>query len=84
MNLPDGARVWAALGIDRAWTIGDHLAAVQIDATNTVAWLNSDGSDSDRPKPIPRPSDLREAAEKAKRNRNRAERYLARKGVNIQ
>lgn len=84
MNLPDGARVWNALGLDRAWTTTDHLTAMQVDATNTVAWLNSDGSSNDRPKPIPRPSDLREAAEKAQRNRDRAARYLSRKGINIQ
>lgn len=54
-NLPTGARVWLSAEIDAAWTVGEHLAAQQVDLLAGANWQR--GGKGDPPKPFPRPGD---------------------------
>ena len=62
MELPFGSRVWIALNADAAWTTADYLAAEQADALTWANWQRAGGK-GQKPKPIPRPADMRKKAE---------------------
>ena len=78
VQLPAGAQTWVAAGTDSAWTLGEHLTASVFDALNLANWQRSGDSKAKAPKPIPRPSDAREADVKADRLEARALAFKAR------
>lgn len=55
--LPADAAVWRAVDPRAAWSTGDYLAAMCVDALRWLVWAKSkDGQKNRRqPKPIPRP-----------------------------
>lgn len=62
MELPQGSRVWVTLNADAAWTTADYLAADQADSLTWANWQRAGGK-GQKPKPIPRPADMRKQAE---------------------
>lgn len=41
------------------WDVQTHLLASAVDVLNIVAWQNGGGKQSSRPKPLPRPTDIK-------------------------
>lgn len=78
MNLPAGAQTWISCGFDNAWTLGEHLTASLIDATQIGNWQRAGDSKAKRPTPVKRPSAARQDVEKAERNDVRARAFLER------
>jgi len=64
MSLPAGARVWAALGSDAAWTAETHMLANVGDVLAGANWQRG-GGQGPRPDPIPRPGDEQRAKGRA-------------------
>lgn len=75
-NLPYGARTWVAMGVDAAWTVGEHLQAVQVDLSAGANWQRANGKGK-RPDPIDRPADIKKAMDRADRVAAKAEAFLA-------
>ena len=80
MYLPPGARVWAERGDNTAWSTESHLIAAAVDALEVGNWLRSeDGKRGrNRPKPLPRPVDIKAQRDKQARISARALRFLQR------
>lgn len=57
VNLPPGAALWRAMDVPAAWTLGEHMAASQVDALAVANWQRSKaGTEANKmPKPLPRP-----------------------------
>ena len=64
------------MGSDAAWTIGEHLAAVQADLTAGANWQRGGGKGK-RPDLIDRPADIKKAHEKASAKDAKARAWLA-------
>lgn len=56
-RLPRGSATRAEVlgGEENDWTISNHLAADQIDATLMLTWVTAGSKKNPRPDPIPRP-----------------------------
>lgn len=61
MQLPAGARVWAAVGSDAAWTAETHMLANVGDVLVGANWQRG-GGEGPKPTPVPRPGDERRAS----------------------
>jgi len=77
VNLPPGARIWAALGSDNAWTAETHMLANAVDTLVGANWQRS-GGDGAKPTPVPRPGDEARAKVRKARMSSRAEQYKTR------
>lgn len=76
-NLPPGAATWLALGVDAAWTTEAHQLATLSDILNAANWQRG-GCQGSRPKPLPRPREIREASEREARVVAKAEDFIRR------
>jgi len=56
VNLPAGARIWAALGSDLAWSTEAHMLANSLDLLAGANWQRG-GGEGAKPPPVPRPGD---------------------------
>lgn len=74
-HLPDGSALWRSLHSDLAWNQTDYLIARAVDALNAANWQRA-GGNGNPPKPIQRPADRRDAANKDIKNRARMARWL--------
>jgi hypothetical protein len=74
MGLPAGANTWQELGVDAAWTSGEHLLASAVDALHGANWQRGEGK-GQPPKPLPRPSDIKAQKDKKSKIAERAERF---------
>lgn len=68
------------MGVDTAWTVGEHLAAVGVDLQAGANWQRGGGKGK-KPDPIPRPQEARAAREKLDRTFAKAARFRAVKGA---
>lgn len=66
-HLPAGSALWQELGYDGAWTPETHLLAQAVDLLAGANYQRGGGK-GEKPKPLPRPSDLK----KKEDQRNRA------------
>lgn len=76
MYLPPGAAVWQEAGTDAAWDTTDYLLAEAVDALRTANWQRS--GKGQKPEPLPRPTELREAKKKRERMFEQAARFRER------
>lgn len=79
VRLPPGSAVWVELGTDSAWTTGDHLTALVVDALVGGNWQRGNGQGS-KPKPLPRPADIKKQQQAHERMAARAARFLEKTG----
>jgi hypothetical protein len=86
VGLPAGAVVWQVAGVDSAWTTTDHLLARAIDALEVANWMRSeDGSKGkNRPEPVLRPTQQREAQERQDRILAKARAFRERQGRTVE
>ena len=80
MRLPAGAQTWQDMGVDSAWTPGEHLQALQVDLTASGNWQRAGGKGK-RPESVDRPADLKKARDRAERTEERAQAFLAKHGT---
>lgn len=66
LYLPLGAATWMEAGTDTAWSVSDYLLAEIVDSVHWIIWQLG-GRKSQKPKPIDRPAQMREAREKRER-----------------
>ena len=76
-NLPPGALTWQEMGSDNAWTVTDHLLADAVDALNGANFQRGGGK-GEKPKPVPRPAELRELKERRQAMLDKATRFQQR------
>lgn len=79
VRLPPGSAVWVELGTDSAWTTGDHLSALVVDALIGANWQRG-GCSGSKPKPIARPADIKKQQAAHERMAANAARFLERSG----
>ena len=68
------------MGVDTAWTVGEHLTASAVDQLAGANWQRGGGKGK-QPEQIPRPEDARREREKTARAVARATKFRALKGV---
>lgn len=78
--LPNGAQTWVEMGVDTAWTVGEHLTASAVDQLAGANWQRGGGKGK-QPEQIPRPEDARKEREKTARAVAKAAKFRARKGA---
>lgn len=76
--LPAGAATWDEAGDDRAWDAGAHLTALAVDHLAAGNWQRGGDKSRSRPKPVPRPAQLRAAMKSGDVHVDRARRFLQR------
>lgn len=81
-HLPWGSAIFRAMGLDQAWTTGEHLAAQSVDLMAAANWQRGGGKGS-RPKPIPRPSEAKALEDRKERDRLRALRHRAKRRAEV-
>lgn len=77
IRLPPGALTWQDVGTDAAWSTESHLLAQIVDTLNAANYQRAGGK-GDKPKPLPRPTDLKEIQDKRERMLQRASKFKAR------
>ena len=78
--LPDGARVWQCVGSNSSWTQEAHLIAGVFDVLQAGNWQRG-GAQGSRPKPLPRPKELKEQEQRQARTLDRAQRFMRENAV---
>lgn len=76
LYLPPGAAVWQEAGTDTAWGTTEYLLAEAVDTLRMANWQR--GGKGQKPEPLPRPSELREARKKRERMFEQAARFKER------
>lgn len=77
VNLPAGARIWAALGSDLAWSAETHMLANNADILAGANWQRG-GGEGTKPPPVPRPGDESRAQGRTSKMTDRAAQFRAR------
>lgn len=77
INLPAGALTWQEMGSDNAWTVNDYLVAEAVDALHGANFQRAGGK-GEKPKPLPRPSDLKATKERRSEMLDKAARFKER------
>lgn len=76
IRLPPGALTWQEVGTDAAWSTESHLLAQVVDTLNAANYQRAGGK-GEKPKPVPRPNDLKEIQTKRERMLQRAAKFKA-------
>lgn len=68
------------MGVDTAWTVGEHLTATAVEQLAGANWQRGGGKGK-QPAPIPRPEDARKEREKTARAVAKGAKFRALRGT---